>query len=54
MKKRKERDLRVWRRGVYGGVERRGKVEGGLPCSDSWFCGELMAKGVGDEEGEVE
>lgn len=26
----------------------------GLPCSGSWFCGGVTAKGVGDEEGEVE
>lgn len=33
--------------------QRGGKV-GGLPCSGSWFCGGVMPKGVGDEEGEVE
>lgn len=27
---------------------------GCLPCSGSWFCGGVIAKGVGDEEGEVE
>lgn len=27
---------------------------GQLPCSGSWLCGGVVAKGVGDEDGEVE
>lgn len=55
-----------WRGEYNGGVQRGVKrplkerdeeeVEGGggLPGSGSWFCGGVVAKGVGDEEGEVE
>lgn len=44
---------------MYGREERRGEVEvegvqGGLPCSGSWFCGDVIPKGEEDEEGEVE
>lgn len=45
--------------GEEGGKEcmvekRTGGKAGGLPCSGSWFCGGVMPKGAGDEEGEVE
>lgn len=43
--------------GVEMSEEERGVEEvkeESLPCSASWFCAAVMAKGVGDEEGEVE
>lgn len=44
----------VWKRDGKECTEEKEEKGRGLPCSCSWFCGDVMPKGAGDDEGEVE